>query len=46
MIPIGSYGPKYFMLNQHLDPAQVVLDHQDIRSQKSIPIHWATFQLT
>ena len=46
MIPIGAYGPRYFMLNQHLDPAQAVLVHQEIRSQKSIPIHWGTFQLT
>jgi len=46
MIPIGAYGPRYFMLNQHLDPDQAVLVHQEIRSQKSIPIHWGTFQLT
>jgi L-ascorbate metabolism protein UlaG (beta-lactamase superfamily) len=46
MIPIGAYGPRYFMLNQHLDPAQAVLVHQEIRSQKSIQIHWGTFQLT
>jgi L-ascorbate metabolism protein UlaG (beta-lactamase superfamily) len=46
MIPIGAYGPRYFMLNQHLDPDQAVLVHQKIRSQKSIPIHWGTFQLT
>ena len=46
MIPIGAYGPRYFMLNQHLDPSQAVLVHQEIRSQKSIPIHWGTFQIT
>ena len=46
MIPIGAYGPRYFMLPQHLDPAQAVLVHNEIRSQKSIPIHWGTFQLT
>ena len=34
------------MLPQHLDPAQSVLVHKEIRSQKSIPIHWGTFQLT
>ena len=43
IIPIGAYGPRYFTLNQHLDPAQVVLVHQEIRSQKSITIHWGTF---
>ena len=46
MIPIGVYGPRYFTLKQHLDPAQSVLDHQEIRSQKLISIHWVTFQLT
>ena len=46
MIPIGAYGPRYFMLPLHLDPAQAVLVHNEIRSQKSIPILWGTFQLT
>ena len=46
MIPIGAYGPRYFMLPQHLDPAQAVLVHNEIRSQNSIAIHWGTFQLT
>ena len=45
-IPIGAYGPRYFMLNQHIDPAQAILIHKDIKSEKSIPIHWGTFQLT
>ena len=46
MIPIGAYGTRYFMLNQHLDPAKSVLVHQEIRLQKSISIHWVTFQIT
>lgn len=46
MIPIGAYEPRYFMLSQHLDPEQAVLVHQDIQAQKSIPIHWGTFQLS
>ena len=46
MIPIGAYVPRYFMSSQHLDPAQAVLVHQDLRAQKSVPIHWATFQLS
>ncbi len=45
-IPIGAYGPRSFMLKQHVDPAQAVRVHEDIRSKKSIPIHWGTFQLT
>jgi N-acyl-phosphatidylethanolamine-hydrolysing phospholipase D len=45
-IPIGAYGPRHFMLKQHVDPAQAVLIHKDIKSEKSIPIHWGTFQLS
>ncbi|BCL60355.1 MBL fold metallo-hydrolase [Desulfomarina profundi] len=46
LIPIGAYGPRYFMLSQHVDPAQAILIHRDIISKLSIPIHWGTFQLT
>ena len=46
LIPIGAYGPRYFMLPQHVDPAQAVRIHQDIQAQYSIGIHWGTFQLS
>jgi L-ascorbate metabolism protein UlaG (beta-lactamase superfamily) len=46
MIPIGAYGPRYFMLPQHLDPGQAAVVHKEIRAQQSMPIHWGTFQLT
>lgn len=45
-IPIGAYAPRYFMARQHVDPQQAVKIHQDIRSKFSVPMHWATFQLT
>ncbi len=45
-IPIGAYGPRYFMSSQHVDPARAVLIHKDIKAEKSIAIHWGTFQLT
>lgn len=45
-IPIGAYAPRYFMKRQHVDPHQAVQIHQDINSTFSIPMHWATFQLT
>jgi L-ascorbate metabolism protein UlaG (beta-lactamase superfamily) len=31
---------------QHVDPAQSVKIHQDVRAKKSIGIHWGTFELT
>lgn len=45
-IPIGAYAPRYFMSKHHVDPAQALQIHQDIQSEKSMPIHWGTFQLT
>lgn len=45
-IPIGAYAPRYFMSKHHVNPDEAVLIHQDVRAQKSMPMHWATFQLT
>ena len=46
MIPIGAYAPRYFMEDAHIDPAQAVEIHLEVRAQQSLPIHWGTFQLT
>ena len=45
MIPIGAYGPSYFMLPQHLNPGQAALVHNEIRSQNSIEIHLGYFSI-
>ena len=37
---------RWFMSPQHVDPAQAVDIHRDIRSKHSIGIHWGTFVLT
>ena len=34
------------MLPMHVDPDQAVLIHKDVRSKKSIPLHWGIFQLS
>jgi N-acyl-phosphatidylethanolamine-hydrolysing phospholipase D len=44
-IPIGAYAPRWFMEPQHVDPEQAVQIHIDVKSQKSVAIHWATFAL-
>ncbi|XP_029652089.1 N-acyl-phosphatidylethanolamine-hydrolyzing phospholipase D isoform X1 [Octopus sinensis] len=44
-IPIGSFEPRWMMRPQHVDPAEAVLIHQDIRSKQSFGIHWGTFKL-
>jgi L-ascorbate metabolism protein UlaG (beta-lactamase superfamily) len=33
------------MQNQHVDPAQAVLIHEDVRAKRSVAIHWGTFEL-
>ena len=46
LLPIGGYAPRHFMAFPHLDPKQAVQAHQDLRSRKSIGIHFGTFRLT
>jgi len=45
-IPIGAYEPRWFMKNHHMNPEESVLVHEDVRSRKSVAIHWGTFVLT
>jgi len=44
-IPIGAYKPRFFMHDSHCDPFESVKIHKDIRSKKSVAIHWGTFPL-
>lgn len=45
-IPIGAYEPRWFMHHHHMTPEEALRVHLDVRSQKSIGIHWGTFILT
>ena len=45
-IPIGAYEPRWFMKSVHMNPAEAVQAHLDLKSKKSIGIHFGTFQLT
>jgi L-ascorbate metabolism protein UlaG (beta-lactamase superfamily) len=45
-IPIGAYEPRWFMHPHHISPEEAVQVHLDLRSEKSVAIHWGTFILT
>jgi N-acyl-phosphatidylethanolamine-hydrolysing phospholipase D len=45
-IPIGAYEPRSLLGRFHINPEEAILLHRDIRSAKSVAIHWGTFVLT
>ena len=46
LIPIGAYEPRWFMSPVHMNPAEAVRAHFDVRARTSIGMHFGTFQLT
>lgn len=45
-LPIGSYEPRWFMKNNHLNPEEAILAFKDLQAKKAIAIHYGTFQLS
>ncbi|MFW2372157.1 MAG: MBL fold metallo-hydrolase [Gammaproteobacteria bacterium] len=45
-LPIGAYAPQDFMGYAHMNPEEAIKAHQDLHAEKSIGIHYGTFQLT
>lgn len=45
LIPIGAYKPEWFMGPIHVTPEEAILIHQDIKSQKSLAMHFGCFPL-
>ncbi|MEZ5502792.1 MAG: MBL fold metallo-hydrolase [Halioglobus sp.] len=46
LLPIGAYDPRWFMADVHVNPQEAVQAHLDLRAQRSIAMHFGTFQLT
>jgi N-acyl-phosphatidylethanolamine-hydrolysing phospholipase D len=45
-IPIGAYEPRWFMKAAHINPAEAVQVHRELKSRFSIAIQWGTFVLS
>lgn len=46
LIAVGAYEPRWFMQEQHINPAEAIQVHLDLGAKRSLGVHWGTFNLT